>query len=91
MRLAAPGGPLLLPGEDANALFEVALLKGTITARYPTGRQPHDAVEVDGQVWVTDELAGRISILGGVGRREEPARRTAARRIGHRRRTRGGR
>jgi DNA-binding beta-propeller fold protein YncE len=67
LRLAGTGDPLLLPGEDANALFEVALPKGTITARFPTGRQPHDAVDVAGQVWVTDELAGRVSIFGGPG------------------------
>ncbi len=67
LRLASPSGPLLLPGEDANTLFEVALPTGAITARYATGRQPHDAVAVDGHVWVTDELAGRVSILGGSG------------------------
>jgi DNA-binding beta-propeller fold protein YncE len=67
LRLAAPDGPLLLPGEDVNTVFEIALPTGTVTARYPTGHQPHDAVEVDGHVWVTDELAGRVSILGGAG------------------------
>lgn len=65
LRLASPSGPLLFPGEDANALFEIALPAGTVTARFGTGRQPHDAVFVDGNVWVTDELAGRVSILGG--------------------------
>lgn len=65
LRLASPSGPLLLPGEDANALFEISLPSGAIAARYATGRQPHDAVAVDGKVWVTDELAGTVSILAG--------------------------
>lgn len=73
LRLASPSGPLLLPGEDVNAIFEVALPAGTITARYDTGRQPHDAVFVDGRVWVTDELAGRVSILGGGSSESPPA------------------
>ena len=64
LRLASSSGPLLLPGEDANALFEISLPSGAVVARYATGRQPHDAVEVDGQVWVTDELAGKVSVLG---------------------------
>jgi YVTN family beta-propeller protein len=63
LRLAAPGGPLLLAGEDTNALYELTLPGGKVTARFSTPRQPHDAVAVDGHIWVTDELAGKVSVL----------------------------
>lgn len=72
LRLVTPGGPLLLPGEDTNTLYEVALPSGRITAQFPTLKQPHDAVATGGKIWVTDELAGRISILGS-GSRTLPA------------------
>ncbi len=64
LRLAAPGGPVLLPGEDTNVLSEIALPSGRIVERFTTRRQPHDAVLVNGQLWVTDELAGTVTVLG---------------------------
>jgi hypothetical protein len=63
LRLAASGGPLLLAGEDTNALYELSLPDGTVERRCPMLRQPHDAVAVDGHIWVTDELAGKVSVL----------------------------
>lgn len=68
LRLTTPAGPLLLPGEDTNVLYEVTLPAGRILARYPTLKQPHDAVAAGGKIWVTDELAGKISILGATSR-----------------------
>lgn len=68
LRLLAAGGPVLLPGEDVNALVEIALPAGGVVARFPTGRQPHDAVGVAGRIWVTDELAGQVTVLGKDGR-----------------------
>ncbi len=64
----APNGLLLLPGEDVNKLFEIALPAGTVAAQFVTGRQPHDAVVAGGRVWVTDELAGTVTSLGAGGR-----------------------
>ena len=67
LRLAASGGPVLVPAEAANELLEVSL-DGRVLRRRRTGRQPHDAVAAGGAVWVTDELAGTLSMLRG-GRR----------------------
>ncbi len=63
----APNGLLLLPGEDVNKVFEIALPVGTVVAQFDTGRQPHDAVVAGGRVWVTDELAGTVTSLGSAG------------------------
>ncbi len=68
LRLAAPNGPLLIPGEDTDTVITLALPAATITARYSTPRQPHDAVSVAGRIWVTDELAGSVTVLGSGGR-----------------------
>ncbi len=67
LRLAAPG-LLLLAGEDIDQLLEVTLPAGAVIKRYPTGRQPHDAVLAGGRIWVTDELAGTVTALGAGGR-----------------------
>ena len=68
LRLEAPTGPLLLPGEDVNKLFELALPSGRVTAEFVTRRQPHDAVSAGGRIWVTDELAGTVTSLGAGGK-----------------------
>lgn len=68
LRLVSPTGPLLLPGEDVNELFELALPSGRVTARFATRRQPHDAVSAGGRIWVTDELAGTVTSLGAGGK-----------------------
>ena len=63
LQLAAPGGPVLVPAEDANALVEVALPGGEAT-EIPVGDYPHDAAQVaSGQVLVGDEKGGTLSVV----------------------------
>ena len=62
LALQAPGGPVLVPAEDADALLSVSLPRGTVT-RAPTGREPHDAAAASGRVFVADEFAHTVTVL----------------------------
>ncbi|MEU2349594.1 YncE family protein [Modestobacter sp. NPDC049651] len=63
LQLAAPGGPVLVPAEDANTLVEVALPGGGTTA-VPVGTYPHDAARLpDGRLLVGDERGGTLSVV----------------------------
>jgi DNA-binding beta-propeller fold protein YncE len=65
LQLAAPGGPVLVPAEDANTLVDVALPGGE-TTQTPVGVYPHDAARVaGGQVLVGDERGGTLSVVDG--------------------------
>jgi DNA-binding beta-propeller fold protein YncE len=68
LRLARPGGPVLLPGEDSDVLAEIGLPQGTVLSSVHTRRQPHDAVAAGNRIWVTDELAASVSAIGPGGR-----------------------
>jgi len=63
LALAAPGGPLLVPAEDANRLLAVDLRSARVVSSTPVGRQPHDAASVDGRWFVGDELGARVSVV----------------------------
>ena len=66
LQLAAPGGPVVVPEEDANTLALVALPGGTTTS-YPVGMSPHDATAVDGGYVAGDEFGRSFTtVLGGV-------------------------
>lgn len=66
LQLAAPGGPVLVPDEDANALLTVALPAGTITAKIHTGTFPHDATQAgNGTVFAANELGGTVVAIRG--------------------------
>ncbi|MCU1690533.1 MAG: hypothetical protein JWN20_2461 [Jatrophihabitantaceae bacterium] len=70
LQLAGPGGPLLVPVEDADVLIRVALPSGA-TKTTSVGTQPHDAAGVDGgRVVVGDEFSKQISILDAQGKVE---------------------
>lgn len=63
LQLAAPGGPVLVPGEDSNALIQVALPGGAMTVT-EVGDYPHDAAQVaSGRIVVGDEMGGTLSIV----------------------------
>lgn len=63
LQLAAPGGPVLVPGEDSNELIQVALPDGTVITT-EVGDYPHDATQVSsGQIAVADEMGGTLSIV----------------------------
>jgi DNA-binding beta-propeller fold protein YncE len=62
LALARPGGPVLVPAEDADALLRVRLPGGRLT-RAPVGREPHDAAAALGREFVADELAHTLTVL----------------------------
>ncbi len=67
IRLAAPGGPVLVPVESADRLVQVPLRRraagGPLTARVGDG--PHDADAAGGRVLVADEFGSTLSIVDG--------------------------
>ncbi len=68
LQLAGPGGPLLVPSESNDRLYRLALPGGDVTADDPVGRQPHDAAPAaGGRVFVGDELADTVHVLGADG------------------------
>lgn len=66
LQLAAPGGPVLVPVESANALVRVELPTGRTQPPILTGTVPHDAAQApDGTVFVANEIGGTVSALRG--------------------------
>jgi DNA-binding beta-propeller fold protein YncE len=64
LRFAAPGGPLLVPAEDANALIQVPASSDGKRSSTPVGRQPHDAVAgARGRAFVINELDSSMSVV----------------------------
>lgn len=64
LQLERPGGPVLVPGEDAGVLARVGLPGGRVTVTR-VGRQPHDATAVAGRVFVGNELGDTVSVIEG--------------------------
>ncbi|UJA19322.1 YncE family protein [Thermoleophilia bacterium SCSIO 60948] len=63
LRIAGPGGPVLVPSEDADELIEVPLPAGMPRAT-GVGDFPHDAVEApNGRVFVADEMSNQVSVV----------------------------
>jgi hypothetical protein len=68
LQLAGPAGPVLVPAEQVNQLFQVALPGGRVVADTPVGRQPHDAAAVPGPspvVFVGNEYSNTVSLVRG--------------------------
>jgi DNA-binding beta-propeller fold protein YncE len=66
LQLAAPGGPVLVPVESANALVRVELPSGRADPPIITGTGPHDATQAgNGIVFVTNEFGGTVAALRG--------------------------
>lgn len=65
LQLAGPAGPVLVPAEQADELFQVALPGGTVIAGTRVGRQPHDAAAVGQTIFVGNELSNTISLIRG--------------------------
>jgi DNA-binding beta-propeller fold protein YncE len=65
--LARPGGPVLLPAEDTNALVQVGLPAGRVLRSTSLPRQPHNVTVVNGNYWVDDELASKLSVVSPQG------------------------
>jgi DNA-binding beta-propeller fold protein YncE len=62
LRLAAAGGPVLVPAERANAIVEVALPAGRLRSTR-VGRFPHDAARARRRLFVADELGHTVSVV----------------------------
>ena len=66
LQLAAPGGPILVPVESANALIRVDLPGGRPEPLIITGTVPHDASQApNGTVFVANELGGTVAAVRG--------------------------
>jgi DNA-binding beta-propeller fold protein YncE len=66
LQLAAPGGPVLVPVESANALVRVDLPGGQASSQVVTGTVPHDAAEAqNGYMFVANEHGGTVTVLRG--------------------------
>jgi DNA-binding beta-propeller fold protein YncE len=62
LQLAAPGGPIIVPEEDANQVVLVSLPSGTVAHTIKTGTSPHDAAAVTGGYVAGDEFGKSITI-----------------------------
>jgi DNA-binding beta-propeller fold protein YncE len=62
LRLAAPGGPVLVPAERADEVVEVFLPRGRLRTTQ-VGRFPHDAAGARGRLFVGDELGDTLSVV----------------------------
>lgn len=63
LQLVRPGGPVLVPVESANQIFEVSLPGGEARATN-VERQPHDAAAIaNGDLVVGNEFSGSISVV----------------------------
>ena len=66
LALAAPGGPVLVPVETANAVIRVELPRGIASPPIITGTSPHDATAAaNGTVFVSNELGGTVAAVRG--------------------------
>ncbi len=63
LEIAQPGGPVLVPAEDADALVQVSLPDGAITQTTPVGDFPHDAAFVDGRAYTADEFGSTVTAV----------------------------
>ena len=92
--LAAPDGPVPVPLENSNQLWEVSIPDGRVAATVAgVGRQPHDAAQTTGgTIVVTNEVGGGVvfvrDCVGGGGTASRPG---STRRRGGGRQLRGGR
>ena len=62
LELARPGGPVLVPAEEADALVRVSLPRGRTTTT-PVGDFPHDAAFADGRAYTADEFGSTVTAI----------------------------
>ncbi len=65
LSLAAPGGPLLVPEEEAGVLARISLPAGRIESSTRVGTAPHDATAAGEEIVVANEHSDSASILQG--------------------------
>jgi DNA-binding beta-propeller fold protein YncE len=64
LALAGPGGPVLVPAEQADELVRVSLPGGRVSA-VRVGAYPHDAAQTAGRTFVGDERGDTVTVLEG--------------------------
>lgn len=65
LQLARAGGPVLVPAEGTDRLYQIGLPDGLLVSDVGVGRQPHDAAAVGDRTFVGDELADQVSVIEG--------------------------
>jgi DNA-binding beta-propeller fold protein YncE len=65
LQLAGPAGPVLVPAEQVDQLFQLALPSGQVVADTHVGRQPHDAAAAGSVVFVGNEYSNTVSLVRG--------------------------
>jgi DNA-binding beta-propeller fold protein YncE len=64
LSLAAPGGPMLVPAENSDALVQVSLPEGEVLDEIPVGTSPHDAAATpNGRIFVGNEYGDSVSVV----------------------------
>lgn len=63
LSLAGPGGPVLVPSERADTLFQVGLPGGGIESETPVEEFPHNAAAHEGRVFVINEFESTLSVI----------------------------
>jgi DNA-binding beta-propeller fold protein YncE len=64
LELAGPGGPVLVPAEEADALVAVDPRTGATTTT-EVGDHPHDAAFLDGRAYTVDEFGSTLTEVRG--------------------------
>jgi DNA-binding beta-propeller fold protein YncE len=65
LNIAAPGGPVLVPGEPSDSLIQVSLPDGEVVET-PVDNFPHDAASTpEGRIFVISEAASTATIIEG--------------------------
>jgi sugar lactone lactonase YvrE len=65
LQLAGPTGPVLVPAEKVDQLFQIAIPSGTVIADTRVGRQPHDAAAAGQNIFVGNEYSNTVSLIRG--------------------------
>ncbi len=66
LKVAGPGGPVLVPAEGSWTLIQVSLPEGEVMSEIPVGAVPHDAAAgPDGRIFVINEFSESVSVIEG--------------------------
>ena len=64
LKVAGPGGPVLVPAEGSWTLIQVSLPEGEVVSEIPVGAVPHDAAAgPDGRIFVINEFSESVSVI----------------------------
>lgn len=61
--LAGPRGPLLVPAEQVDTLYQVSLPDGEMLTTTRVGHQPHDAAAAGSTIFVGNEYSNTVSVI----------------------------